>query len=275
MRVDEFICCPRCKGDLLPRPADSPAEPDAGGPGGCACAACGLEYPGADGVVDFLPDAKGAKGLAQKLMESRRMVELYEGKWWRASKLFAPFMGITLNNEIALIRMITAPGPAEAVLDLACGPGIYARAFAQDSPARTVFGLDLSWPMLKYAARKAESLGLENITFMHGDAHFLPFRDSSLDVANCCGALHLFRDIRQVLGELARVLRPGGRFSAAMAMRSSKPLNRLKAYLDEKFWRIHYFQQAEIKELFDEAGFVPTVHHARGVWMIAGGVRRP
>jgi len=189
--------------------------------------------------------------------------------WW------TPFLGISLHDEISLIQRITSPGPADTVLDLACGPGLYARSFAQGSPARNVVGLDLSWPMLRYASRKAGRLGIENIAFLHGDAHQLPLRDASVDVANCCGAMHIFGEIGRVLGELHRVIKPNGRFSTALAWRSSNPLNRLKAYLDEKFWGIHYFREGELKDRLDQAGFEPTVYHAKGVWMIAGATRRP
>jgi ubiquinone/menaquinone biosynthesis C-methylase UbiE len=226
-------------------------------------------------VIDFLPGVAGGEGRGQKLMESERMVKIYESKWWRANKFFALFMGIDLKGEMALIKRIASPGPAAKVLDLACGPGLYARAFAEENPGREIFGLDISWPMLRYAVAKARKLAMRNVTFMHGDAHHLPFKDSSLDAANCCGALHLFSDVRRVLGELGRVIRTGGRFSAAAALvRPRSAFSRLKGYLDGKFWHIHYFRQGELADLLDEAGFEPTVYHARGIWMIAGGVRR-
>jgi len=264
--LKEVMCCPRCKGDL---------RPEAGSYQRCSCSACDAEYPIMEGVVDFQPLGGRPKGRGQRLMEYKPMVRIYESRLWRASKLFVPFMGISLDREIALIKEITHPGPAEKVLDLACGPGIYARAFAEGNPRREVFGLDLSWPMLRYAVGKAQRLGMGNITFMRGDAHWLPFRDCSLDVANCCGALHLFSDIRRVLGSLARVLRPGGRFSAAAALlRPESRFSRLKARLDGKYWGVHYFRQAELEGLFDEAGFEPTVHHAKGIWIIISGLRR-
>jgi len=126
----------------------------------------------------------------------------------------------------------------------------------------------------RYAVRKAAQCELTNMAFLHGDAHHLPIKDGSVDVANCCGAMHLFADVRGVLGELARVIRPGGRFSAAMAMRTSNLFNRIKARADERYWKIHYFRQEEIKDLLAEAGFEPTIQHARGIWMIVGATRR-
>jgi ubiquinone/menaquinone biosynthesis C-methylase UbiE/uncharacterized protein YbaR (Trm112 family) len=273
--LQELICCPKCKGDLSPETGETGLDGKRNNSPGYVCTGCGRKYPLLDDIADFLPDDRRQKYRGQKLMESERMVEIYESKWWRRSKLFALFMRISLEDEIALIRRIANLGPSDRALDLACGPGLFTRALAEGNPDRNVFGLDLSWPMLRYGTKKAKELGLDNLTFFHGDAHELPFKDASLDAANCCGAMHLFSDIRRVLNELHRVLKPHGRFSAAMALVRSRPLSRLKAYLDETFWGMHYFREEEIQSLLDEAGFEPTIHHARGVWMIAGGVRRP
>jgi ubiquinone/menaquinone biosynthesis C-methylase UbiE len=184
-------------------------------------------------------------------------------------------MGISLDEEIALIEKITGPGPGDVILDLACGPGLYARALAAGHPERTVIGLDLSWPMLRYGAVKARRLAIENLAFVRGDAHILPLKDGSVDVADCCGALHLFTDVPRVLGELARVVRPGGRLAIAAAWRSEHRLAQCKADLDERFWRLHYFRTGELEALLRRAGFTPAVHHAKGLWIIAGGVREP
>jgi ubiquinone/menaquinone biosynthesis C-methylase UbiE/uncharacterized protein YbaR (Trm112 family) len=275
MRFDETLCCPDCKGLLVGLDAEGTPISDGDEAVRYACRACAMEYPVVDRVVDFLPEAVTEKGAGQRVMESDWVVAIYESKWWRANPLFSLFMGIRLEAEMALIQQVTRPGPTDTILDLACGPGLYARAFAEGSPERRVFGLDLSWPMLRYATKKAARLGVENLAFLHGDAHAIPLKDASVDVVNCSGALHLFRDIQRVLGELRRVIKPGGRFSGAMALVRSNPWSRLKAYLDEKFWKIHYFREEEFKDLLDAAGFEPAVHHTRGVWMIASGVRRP
>ncbi|MCD1295099.1 hypothetical protein CUJ83_08825 [Methanocella sp. CWC-04] len=270
MKHSEIIHCPKCKGNL----SSIDSQGSSGESGSYFCQTCGIKYPVIDSVVEFLPGGMVTKGLGQKLMESPRMVSIYESKWWRGCKQFSWFMGLTLDEEIELIKRITYPGEKDTVLDLACGTGIYARAFAQGSPGRNVFGLDISWPMLQYAADKARSMGIDNVRFLHGDAHSLPFADESLDVANCCGALHLFSDVRRVLGELYRTIKPGGRFSVAAAWKSDNLWGRIKAYSDEKFWKIHYFRKDELSSLLDEAGFTPTIYHAYGIWMVAGGVRR-
>ena len=242
---------------------------------GYTCSACGPEYPLADGVPDFWPDdADATKGRGQRLMESERMVRLYESRLWRRCPLWKPFMGVTFDEELAIIERILGLGADETILDLACGPGLYARAFAAGSPDRTVIGLDRSRPMLRYAVKKARLLGLANLAFLHGDAHALPLADASVTAANCCGALHLFDEPRRVLAELARVIVPGGRFSAAAIWVGTKWWTRWKARNNARYWGIHHFTADELTGLLDQAGFEPTVHHAKGVWIIVGGLRR-
>lgn len=270
MRLMGIICCPACKGGLIGQ--DGPGMTDE--PKSYFCPTCGVTYSVIDDVVDFLPGGMAIKGRGQKLMESPRVVNIYESKWWRDCKLFAWFTGLRLGEEIALIKRITNPGETDTILDLACGTGIYTRAFSLDGAGRNVFGLDVSWPMLKYATNKAHQMGIKNIQFLHGDAHNLPFANESLDVVNCCGALHLFADVRHVLRELYRAIRPGGRFSVAAAWQSEKLWSRMKAYTDMRFWRVHYFSKEELSNLLDEAGFNPTIYHTHGVWIVAGGVRR-
>lgn len=241
---------------------------------GYFCRACGTTYPMIGDVVDFLPGGLDAKGRGQKLMESTRIVDIYEGKWWRDSGLFAWLTGTTLAEEISRILHITGPGQTDTILDLACGTGLYARAFALGGTGRTVFGLDASWPMLKYATDKARRMGIKNVRFMHGDAHNLPFADGSLDIAICCGALHLFPDVKRVLGELHRAIKPGGRLAIATAWKSDDLGGRMKAYADMKLWKVHHFSREELGSLLGDAGFDPTIYHTYRVWMIAGGVRR-
>lgn len=275
MRLQEIICCPKCKGNLLANTGENRSASETGELVSCSCTECNMEYPVVDDVIDFLPQKNDEKSFIQKSMESEHIVRIYESKWWRDGLLFSLFTRISLDDEILLIKKIADLGPSDTVIDLACGTGIYTRHFARENPDRKVIGLDLSWPMLRYGAKKARHLGIKNITFVHGDVHQLPIRDSSADAANCCAALHFFSNVRAVLNELRRVLRPDGRFSASVLLRPQNPFFSLKAYIGDKYWGVHHFYEHELRTLLDQAGFNPAVYHARCYWMIAGGVRRP
>lgn len=100
-------------------------------------------------------------------------------------------------------RLVDMLGIADGatVLDLACGTGdllgiLHARGLRP-------IGLDLSRGMLA-EVRSAAPL-------VQGVGESLPFRTGSLDAVTCGFAVRNFADLRAVLGEVARTLRPGGR----------------------------------------------------------------
>lgn len=94
----------------------------------------------------------------------------------------------------------------ERVLDLATGTGLTARIMAGAGAAVT--GMDISPGMLA----RARTLSSARIPFVVGDAHRVPFRNHSFDMVACGISLSHFSDVSVALGEILRVLRPGGRF---------------------------------------------------------------
>jgi len=104
-------------------------------------------------------------------------------------------------------------GPEDVVLDVATGTGFTALAFAPY--VRSVVGLDVSPGMLAQAARQAQERGLTNVTFQEGAAESLPFADAAFDLVTCRIAPHHFLSISRFCEEVARVLKPGGRFVLA------------------------------------------------------------
>lgn len=103
-----------------------------------------------------------------------------------------------------------AVGPADDVLDVACGTGNAALRAAQ-AGARVV-GVDLTPELLEEGARLAEQLGVE-VKWVEGDAEALPVEDASFDVVvSVFGCMFAPRH-RVAAAELARVVRPGGRLA--------------------------------------------------------------
>ncbi len=94
--------------------------------------------------------------------------------------------------------------PPRTVLDAACGTGRYAAYLA--SRGHDVVGVDQSAAMLEHARAK-----LPDHRFLQGTLDALPLDDTSVDAAVCALALVHVADLRPVLAELARVVRPGGR----------------------------------------------------------------
>jgi SAM-dependent methyltransferase len=64
---------------------------------------------------------------------------------------------------------------------------------------------------LEVARGRASKRGLENVEFLQGDVHALPFADESFDRITSRLGVMFFDDLARALGEMRRVLRPGGR----------------------------------------------------------------
>lgn len=95
-------------------------------------------------------------------------------------------------------------------LDVACGTGDLSLALAKGTGARIV-GTDFCRPMLEIARRKASANDFSEIPFIEGDALKLPFADSSFDAVTIAFGLRNLASVEAGLGELRRVLKPGGR----------------------------------------------------------------
>jgi len=116
-----------------------------------------------------------------------------------------------IRNAEALQRIVdmAQTGPADTVLDVACGPGLLACTFA--AVAEHVTGIDLTPKMLEQARVRQAQLKLNNLTWHEGDVLSLPFRDASFSIVATRFAFHHFLDPLVVLKEMRRVCRPGGR----------------------------------------------------------------
>ena len=69
--------------------------------------------------------------------------------------------------------------------------------------------------MIEKARRGVAELGLNNVTFVEGEAETLPFDDESFDVVLSNSVIDLIPDKDAVFGEIYRVLVPGGRIQIA------------------------------------------------------------
>lgn len=96
--------------------------------------------------------------------------------------------------------------PDDRVLDVACGTGDLARAFAAAGP-RGVVGADFAHNMLSLAAGRGD----RGLTWCRADALTLPFADESFTIVSCAFGVRNFQDLSRGLGEMYRVLAPGGR----------------------------------------------------------------
>jgi 2-polyprenyl-3-methyl-5-hydroxy-6-metoxy-1,4-benzoquinol methylase len=115
-----------------------------------------------------------------------------------------------ISDERLIQNLVAAAhlNGSECVLDIACGPGYIAQAFA--GVGREVVGVDLTAAMLTIARERTAKFGLKNISFRTGDVRNLAFADGKFDVVVCRYALHHVEQPGAILQEMARVCRDGG-----------------------------------------------------------------
>lgn len=102
--------------------------------------------------------------------------------------------------------------PGAKILDLACGPGRFALPLAKRG--FRVVGLDICEVYLEQARAKAKEQGL-NIQFLQGDMRAIPFEnefDAVINLFTSFGYFEREEDHLQVLKEVRKSLKPGGRF---------------------------------------------------------------
>jgi ubiquinone/menaquinone biosynthesis C-methylase UbiE len=96
-------------------------------------------------------------------------------------------------------------------LDVACGTGEPAISIALLlNGTGLVFGVDISPEPLKIAQQRARERSLVNVRFQQADVHSLPFAGASFDRVTCRLGIMFFSDLARALGEIHRVLKPGG-----------------------------------------------------------------
>ena len=170
-----------------------------------------------------------------------------------------PFATAAPIRDAAAIQLIvdTAGTTAsDTVLDVACGPGLVACAFART--AKYVTGIDLTPAMLDQGRELAAKEGLGNVGFEQGDVLPLPYADASFSIVVSRFAFHHFPDPAAVLAEMRRVCRPAGRVVVADLMASSDPakaaaFHRMEMLRDASHARALTID--ELRGLFRAVGF--------------------
>lgn len=135
-------------------------------------------------------------------------------------------------------------------LDIGSGPGNVTASLARAAgPEGLALGVDISEPMLARAVRNEAG---PQVGFIKADAQRLPLRDNTVDAVVSTAVLQLVPSPAAALGEMARVLRPGGRL--AVMVPTVGPAAR--------FWQrlpnvgAHAFGDDEIGDILEGNGFV-------------------
>ena len=128
------------------------------------------------------------------------------------------------------------PRPAEIVLDLGCGAGLdlyfYAKAVGDGGK---LYGLDISQAMLDKARKNLESVGVQNVEFLNAPADAIPLPDGSVDFVTANGIYNLSPDKEALMGEVFRVLKPGGRTVFAEIVLKAELPRQIRKNIDDWF----------------------------------------
>ncbi len=131
----------------------------------------------------------------------------------RQARPFSEQPAHSQDSFLNLLLTMSGVGPADDVLDVACGPGIVACAFA--AKAKHVTGIDLTPAMIARAKELQAEKGLDNLTWQLGTVLPLPFPDASFSLVVTRYTFHHFLDPKAVFAEMVRVCWPGGRVLVA------------------------------------------------------------
>lgn len=141
-----------------------------------------------------------------------------------------------------------------AVLDVGCGTGEFLRQIKGTYPHSTVWGLDLSSHMLLRALPKR--LGHDPFFVTRGDSEFLPFGAGSFDVVVCSNSFHHYPRQDVVVGEMHRVLKPGG-IACVVDGSIDCLLGKIifRGIVETVEQDVHHCSRPELVGLFEGAGF--------------------
>jgi ubiquinone/menaquinone biosynthesis C-methylase UbiE len=214
------------------------------------CRTCGTTFPLRDGYLDLYPGEPEPVTPIQHLMQFPPIVALYED-WWRPIGYFIASKHSFPKDVDRIASLIQRRHGM--ILDLACGPGNFTRRIARLAPQSIVVGFDLSHQMLERAVKLTAKERLRNVYYMRGSALSLPFKAEAFDAVTCCGALQLFQDQDQAVGEIARVLKSKGDFVCQTTLGPRRPP--LLVRMADRMLKFGYFYLDDLKERLSRFNF--------------------
>jgi SAM-dependent methyltransferase len=202
-----ILRCPRCRrGSLLP---ETDTAEVLFGP--LRCTECQATHPVSEGVADLV-ELRGHGAGVQRSLEQAWVARGYERYLRPAIQVAMARKRVDRDSEYLVYRSLLGEvdGP---ILDLGCGTGLFTRRLAREE-GPPVIGMDVSKPMIEESIAQAREAGVM-IDFVRAEAPFLPFLDHTLGAVLQTASLQLIEDAERLFSEVARVLRPGGRYVAS------------------------------------------------------------
>jgi arsenite methyltransferase len=139
------------------------------------------------------------------------------------------------------------------LLDIGCGTGAVTAELGDEMGSLGLaLGVDISAPML---ARAVRTHSAPHTGFLRADARDLPFRSGIAHGVISMAALQLMPDPALVVGEMIRMLRPGGRLAVMVPTVADGLMRQLFGLLPAS-GGAHFFTEEEIADAFEAGGLV-------------------
>ncbi len=161
--------------------------------------------------------------------------------------------------DLDRLARLAARLPAVNVLDLGCGAGHASYALARAGVKR-VIAYDLAPPMLEIVMKEATARGHAQIQTLAGAAEHLALPDAGFDMVVTRYSAHHWLDVPGALGEVERVLKPGGTFVVIDVLAPEIPLldtvlQTVELLRDES--HVRDYRESEWRAMLEAARFSP------------------
>ena len=197
----EFLCCPKCHGDL--GLSHQKVRENETTYGFLKCQKCKREYRIEDGIPDFL--------LAEFMNEKDRKWMLNHDKMARnydiimcylaplSSTGLEPFQRYVWTKQLSVKRGFW-------ILDVSTGTGRNLPFLLRQVHSNgKVVAMDISKGVLTYAKKKMERKGWKNVELQRANASYLPYKTGTFDAIIHVGGINTFGEKRRALQEMVRV----------------------------------------------------------------------
>lgn len=165
----------------------------------------------------------------------------------------------TLLNEIS--------DADSKLLDIGCGTGQFAVTALNRFPRLRVWGLDLSAKMLEHCRGRLDAYAAR-LQVARGDSERLPFPDDSFDIVTCSHSFHHYPRQATVVGEMFRVLKPGGKLLILDGRRDGWwGWMIYDVFVTLAEGGVHHCSASRLRRLFRNAGFHELRQIKRG-WLV-------
>lgn len=167
-------------------------------------------------------------------------------------------------------------GPSFTTLDIGCGGGRTMQRLASMSPAGRVMGIDVS-PQSVAVARKTneDAIARGQMGVQLGRVSALPYRDATFDLATAVETHYYWPDLVRDLGEVKRVLEPGGRVAIIAETYRGRRMDWLYRPVMTLLLRATYLTPEQHEQALRAAGFADVrafVERAQG-WLTVTGTK--